>query len=146
MFVQHSVTVNRAACILRLTAVMHPCRQEAWGRCTPKHAPRGTGGAAQGPSLLTLLENAKAVLHALAHVHHCGVLHRGLTPDHVLVTLPPPLPPLQPTPHPIHLNATGPVACLTTITHLPVSHNLSSRTTCLVCCLARNKVGSCSLC
>ena len=75
-------------------AVMHSCRQEAWGRCTPKQDRRGARGAAQGPSLLTLLGHGKAVLHALAHVHRCGVLHRGLTPDHLLVI--PPLLPIHP--------------------------------------------------
>ncbi|KAL3143103.1 hypothetical protein ABBQ38_003376 [Trebouxia sp. C0009 RCD-2024] len=56
--------------------------QEAWGRYAPAQNPRGSY---QGPSLSTLLEYGRTVLHALAHVHACQVLHRGLTPDHVLL-------------------------------------------------------------
>ena len=69
-----------------LTNVVSACRQEAWGRCTPNQGPRAAGGAYRGPALASLLEHGKAVVHALTHVHRCGVLHRGLTPDHLLVT------------------------------------------------------------
>ncbi|KAL3138439.1 hypothetical protein ABBQ32_006231 [Trebouxia sp. C0010 RCD-2024] len=56
--------------------------QEAWGRCAPSQNP---SRVFQGPSLSSLLEHGKTVLHALAHVHACQVLHRALTPDHVLL-------------------------------------------------------------
>ncbi|KAL0019008.1 hypothetical protein WJX79_008034 [Trebouxia sp. C0005] len=45
----------------------------------------GVGNRYQGPSLLTLVQHAKAVLKPLAHIHRSRVLHRGLTPDHVLL-------------------------------------------------------------
>ena len=54
-------------------------RQQAWGRSS------WGCPAYQGPSLLTLVKYAQAILKALAHTHSCRVLHRGLTPDHVLV-------------------------------------------------------------
>ncbi|KAL3143095.1 hypothetical protein ABBQ38_003368 [Trebouxia sp. C0009 RCD-2024] len=56
--------------------------QEAWGRCAPAQKPRGLY---QGPPLSSLLEYGKSVVHALAHVQACRVLHRALTPDHVLL-------------------------------------------------------------
>lgn len=43
------------------------------------------GPAYQGPSLLTLVKYTQAILKALAHTHSRQVLHRGLTPDHILV-------------------------------------------------------------
>ena len=55
------------------------CRQQAWGRSSR------VGPAYQGPSLLTLVKYTQAILKALAHTHSRSVLHRGLTPDHVLV-------------------------------------------------------------
>ena len=59
-------------------------RQEAWGRCSAGQGHMGTG-LYQGPSLPSLLEYGKAVLHVLGHVHRQGLLHRALLPDHILV-------------------------------------------------------------
>ncbi|DBA91182.1 TPA: hypothetical protein ACH3X2_004059 [Trebouxia sp. C0005] len=53
--------------------------QQVWGKRG------GVGIKYQGPSLPTLVQHAKAVLKPLAHIHRSRVLHRGLTPDHVLL-------------------------------------------------------------
>ena len=54
-------------------------RQQAWGKSSCM------ANGYRGPSLATLVQHGKAILKPLAHVHRQGVLHRGLTPDHVLV-------------------------------------------------------------
>ncbi len=67
--------------------LQHPCRvtdadgdrQQAWGKSS------GMANGYRGPSLATLVQHGKAILKPLAHVHRQGVLHRGLTPDHILV-------------------------------------------------------------
>ncbi|KAL0030720.1 hypothetical protein WJX77_003621 [Trebouxia sp. C0004] len=53
--------------------------QQAWGKSSC------AASAYQGPSLATLVQHGKAILKPLAHIHRHRVLHRGLTPDHVLL-------------------------------------------------------------
>ncbi|DBA99961.1 TPA: hypothetical protein ACH3X1_013835 [Trebouxia sp. C0004] len=53
--------------------------QQAWGKSSC------VASAYRGPSLATLVQHGKAILKPLAHVHRQRVLHRGLTPDHVLL-------------------------------------------------------------
>ena len=54
-------------------------RQEAWGR------KGGRAGGGDVPHLYALVKHGQAVLKGLAQLHRRGVLHRGLTPDHILV-------------------------------------------------------------
>ena len=62
-----------------LILVLFDDRLQAWGK--------NSQAAMKGPCLLTLVKHAQAVLKPLAHIHRHRVLHRGLTPDHVLVCL-----------------------------------------------------------
>ena len=102
-----------------LTKSLPVCRRDAWGRAGSQNGP---GVCFNSPSLLSMVEVGKALLKAMAYVHRCGVLHRGLTPDHVLVSPPlPSLPGVSAYLLPAHADVSIPFSALyTTSSMIPV--------------------------
>ena len=87
-FIQSFIHAFVYACMHPIILVSHcvinvvwccSCRQSAWGQSSVR--------TPSGP-LIPMKEvaaYAMQILEALSHVHSCGILHKGLLPDHILV-------------------------------------------------------------